>query len=139
MEKEIKVDVRMAQQSGMRGSHTVELRVQCETSGIEFLSIEMSLEDFGKLIGTASSLETKATVRGLDMLGKHRQHERRTVVAPDLGYGFGLYEKWLAENYQEPGWLVSTYLGSRNSTRSVPGGMELNFSVYRYVEINDVT
>lgn len=130
------------------GDGYVSIELDDEKSGIHFLEIRMSYEDFGKLVGSNASVDCKYTVRGLENIGKQHEHKRGSIKMPadvykKLTSGVEYDERkeplvqWLMENAKEDGWRISPYLGSRESI--VGSGWDgepitINFSYYRYVD-----
>lgn len=137
----IKGDIRIGYIQG-RDTDTVHLTITDIASGTEFLEIEMTLEQYGFLCASRSSLKADVDVVGLDRIGKKMLVERREVHAPELPYSSGNenYALWLDANFKEEGWTRDRYLGSRNSVRpvqGVKGQVILSFHVRKWVDAED--
>ena len=102
-------------------------------SGIEFAEVAMELEAYAQAITGLSYVEGDLEVRGLEWVGKRRITEKREVVCPLKSYDRNELSKWLRDNAQEDGWLVSSYLGSQNAIHQTPQGTLLRYSVTKYV------
>ena len=74
------------------------------------------------LTGLAATQALKTDVRGLDVVGKVKITERRSIEFPENSFeSRDKLEAWLMEHAAEDGWIVNPYLGSQGS-RSSPGG-----------------
>lgn len=62
------------------GEQYMKITVEDELSGIEFLSADMSLEDFAKALTGQGFMPTEYELRGLENIGKECQH--KTVLMP---------------------------------------------------------
>lgn len=113
----------------------VNLRIHDAASGIEFIDIQLTLENYAMLITGLSRVEATGEVRGLDKVGKTRIIEQRSVVCPLGGYDRKVFQQWLIDNCQEEGWELDSYLGSQTSMHlNDKGERVLNYSVTKYVE-----
>jgi hypothetical protein len=113
----------------------VRIRIRDEASGIEFAEVSLTVEAYGYAITGLSEQEAELSVRGLEWVGKKRVTESRQKVCPLDTCDKDKLSKWLQENAQEEGWILSTYLGSQSSTsRASCGGTLLRYSVTKYVE-----
>lgn len=138
----LKLQVRASQVSCSDREDYVYLVFKDTESSVEFLEIELSFAEFGKLVKSNSTLKVEGKVRGLDVLGKKYKVERRTISVPkDVLKGLpaatshrDALEDWLLCSYVEEGWNVRAYLGSQNSISSSSDNLDfiLNFSVYRW-------
>lgn len=116
-------------------SDEVNIRIHDSASGLEFVDIQMTLENYAMLITGLSRVEAIGEVRGLDKVGKRRVNEQRSVVCPIGGYDKKVFQQWLIDNCQEEGWELDSYLGSQNSLGlNDKGERVLNYSVRKYVE-----
>lgn len=112
----------------------VTISVRDEASGARFLEVSISHEEFSQALGALSSRPVSMVVRGLDVVGKTRITERRTVTAPGQAFSRDNWGAWLQENAQEDGWILDTYLGSQHSVGHKDGNTILNYSVFKYVD-----
>jgi hypothetical protein len=111
------------------------IRIGCETSRISFCELKLTGEQFAEAVTGLHSCDIPATVKGLNRVGKERVRATRQVMCPLKTYDRDELGKWLDEHCQEEGWLIDTYLGSQNSTKSVDDGTLLNYSVFKYIDI----
>lgn len=148
MEKELQGSIRFGAVSDTRGDGYVSIELEDNNSGIQFLEIKLSHEEFGRLVGTNGSVDCKYTVRGAENIGKVYDHKKGTIKVPA-----DVYRKlttsvkyddqkeklgqWLKQNAKEEGWHISAYLGSRGSivgSGSDGEPVTLNFTYFRYVD-----
>lgn len=140
------VSVRVSKCMNSRGPDTMNLVIEDKVSGIQFLEIEMSMEQFGKLLAGGSLVDMQAELRGLENIGKKREYERASQFITREDYnaitGSLKYDdqkralgQWLKDNHSRDGWHTETYLGSRDSIRysNNDDGYFLNFAYSRYV------
>lgn len=118
---------------------TVTVRLRDELSYIEFASIELSPHDFCMALTGLSEVKGAIDCRGLEYVGMERITESRSVVCPINEYDREKLSKWIEDNMQEDGWLVSTYLGAQSSVEWKDGKTILNYSVTKYVKPRETT
>lgn len=146
MAETYKGSIRFGDVHSSRGDGYVSIELDDENSGIAFLQIKLTHEEFGRLVGTNGSVECSYEVRGKEKIGK--KHERKNGSIQMSAEEFrrvtdGKYDTehknlvaWLLENAKEEGWEISPYLGSRGSIIGSGHNDEpvtLNFHYYRYV------
>lgn len=147
MTQELDIEIRLSKCTSNRPPYdTMNITVEDKLSGIQFLEVELSIEQFGKLLSGGTFVDAKGEVRGLQNLGKKYEHKRGSVTMPDATYHALVKDTkfsdqkqilgdWLRANAAEEGWHINAYLGSQGSivnsyeTKS----HTLNFSYYRYV------
>ena len=112
------------------------IQVRDETSRNNFVTISISLEDFAFAITGLSEIKCSAEVKRLDIVGKYKVRENRSVVCPIDTYDKNILSQWLANNCQEQGWELDTYLGSQKSVQYKDNFRILNYSVVKYVKEN---
>mgnify|MGYP004703519991 CR=1 FL=1 len=110
----------------------IYIRIIDSASRVEFAEVAMTVEDFGYAITGLSEQEGELKVRGLELVGKHKITEPRSIECPITGYDKTLFRKWLDEHAQEDGWMVNNYLGSQSSVLYKEGKTILNYSVVKY-------
>lgn len=117
----------------------INIRIEDDVSGIRFLDVNMSLQDFAFAVTGLSNQPITGELRGLEYLGKKKIMENRQVLAPKGLSGKAEQEQWLVDNCQEKGWLLNKYLGSQTSTQYDfnEEAYKLNYSVYKYVEVSE--
>jgi hypothetical protein len=112
----------------------IHIRIKDSVSNVEFVDVEMSLADFAAAITGLAMVNAVADVRGLEYVGKQKVIEKRTAIAPRMGYDRNDMKRWLNKNCQEDGWIIDDYLGPQGSITSVDEGTLLRYWVYKYVE-----
>lgn len=119
-----------------RSDNMVCVTVQCIDSHAQFLKMEFTPHDFGMMLTGLSCMDaTAAEVCGLGHVGKKRITEKRSVVCPLEDYDRKVLRAWLAQNCEEEGYTLNTYLGSQNSVVREENGQRLNYSVSRFEPI----
>lgn len=113
----------------------IHIEVQCSESLAHFLAIELTTDEFAMLVTGCHQSDIKMEVRGLDKVGKRRIREERQVKCPLKTWDRDALSKWIDEHCQEDGWLVSNYLDSQKSIKSVDDGTLLNYSVCKWVDV----
>jgi hypothetical protein len=118
----------------------VTIEVTDDTSGIEFLEIEMSPVAFTAALGRLACVPCRSTtLRGIENVGKIMERKPLSVALPTTTKWKERKEiavKLLQEvcEKQYPGWTVDTYLGSQGSFTSDGALESANTSIFRYVE-----
>lgn len=117
----------------------INVRLVDPISGIEFVDMEVPFKEFGSLIVNGPGVEAPTELRGLEWIGKKRVTERRSVFCPiPYSYEKEEHQQWIKDNCQEDGWIVSSYLGNRDSVtydyKEREKGCTLHYSVYKYVD-----
>lgn len=103
-------------------------------SHIQFVKTRMSPHDFAMALSGLAEVECEAEYRMLECVGKTKITETRSVECP-IKFKREDQSKWLAENCQEEGWILSSYLGTQSSVQNTPDGKTiLNYSVTKYVD-----
>lgn len=149
MGKKLDVEIRVGRVYTNKGEDYLHLTLEDDISGIQFADIEMSFEDFGRML-TGSGTVVRGEFMGLESIGKVREYEKATVVISTDEYlkivGGVPYAdqqkvlgKWLEQNHSREGWQVNTYLGSRGSIEHdyQDKQYKLNFGYTRYVDKQD--
>lgn len=138
MSTEIKGEMTIARNN----QNKISIEVQCSTSGARFLNIELNLEQFALLVTGCHQSDIKMQVSGLDKIGKKRIHELRQVVCDHVDYGINSYdrdalERWIEYHCREHGWTINSSLRSQKSIIPVDGCVQLNYSVCKWVDIEE--
>lgn len=113
----------------------IHIEVQCSSSRAKFLDIELTPEQFGQLVTGLHLSDITLKVDKLDIVGKKKVAETRSVECPLDSISRESKEKWIIDNCQEEGWTVSPYLGSQSSVKYVDDKTILNYHVYKYIDI----
>jgi hypothetical protein len=116
-------------------SERIRIQIEDDPSGIRVLTVYMSCEEFAKAVTGLSLQNIEVRYGDLQHVGKQKVSEKRSVVAPGVGYVREDARAWLREHGQEDGWIVDDYLGSQGSIVHDRGGATLNYRVYRYVDL----
>lgn len=115
-------------------SDEIKLRVRDEASRLEFLEIRLTPHDFAMALTGLSEVKCEsAAVTGLENVGKTKITENRSVLCPLDTHSKEELADWLIQNAQEPGWILSPYLGSQRSVQYEGDRRRLNYVVYKYV------
>jgi hypothetical protein len=134
----IEVKLTLSRTYGGDGS-TMRLSVEDPLSSIRFVEATLSMESYADLLTSRANVPATAEVRGLEFVGMRRVIEQREKTLPaDMRreYRKDKLEEWLRENGEEPGWLLSTYLGSQNSvSHDKDGNIVLRYSVHKFVPV----
>lgn len=118
-------------------NNVIRIRVNDDNAVTKFCELELSPHDFAMALTGLSGIKCKAEVIGLDRVGKIRVRESRSVKCPLKGYDKEHLRQWLADNCQEEGWIIDTYLGSQNSINHSSDGIVLNYAVTKYIDAED--
>jgi hypothetical protein len=80
-----------------------------DNSGVNFVRIYMTLDDFAKAITGAASMPCEITVRALDKVGKYRLSKKVFIpVVPDYSQRDDReFLKGLVSSYETDGWIAS--------------------------------
>lgn len=148
MKRVLDASVRIGKVMCSREPDYMTVEIEDALSGIRFLSIDMSMEQFGKVLAGGGSVPVKIEVMGLDNIGKRYEHKPFKFVMTkedfeSIGKGLPYTEnkaalaKWVRENVKEEGWYIDAYLGSQGSIHQDynTGMVTLNLRAYRFVEV----
>lgn len=119
-------------------NNEVHIRIRDETARVQFVDMHLSLEAYALLITGLSEIKGDVVVKGLDVVGKTKIRDRRSVVyTGSARYDRKTQERWIEDNCQEDGWIVDASLGSQDSVKYNHDTQEtiLNYGVYKYVDI----
>lgn len=123
----------------------INLTITDESSGIQFVDIEMSFRVFGSIVSGGTFTKVDAELRGLENVGKQFVHEKRTAECPLDTHKREELEAWLLANCQEEGWIINSYLNSQGSVQRVSEKWDaekyahrfkhtlLNYQVFKYI------
>jgi hypothetical protein len=104
-----------------------------DASRTEFLDVQLSMSEMMSALTGLAYVPVKGEVRGLDVVGKERVREKRSITYPGRSSDRSVMQKWLTENAQEEGWTVDSYLGSQSSISYKDGETILNYAVFKFV------
>jgi len=112
---------------------TIRIAIKDRASGVRFAEVELTPHDFGMAVTGLSEIPVPCVVRELDVVGKTKIMETRTVACPLTTHERAPLRAWVVEHCQEPGWRVSCRLDTQGSVQRSPcGGQLLRYTVYRY-------
>lgn len=100
------------------GRKKIVIRVEDAKSGTSFLEVEMEYADFAEALTGMGNVPCELEARGLDVVGKQCQREQIQLEVNWHSYSNDLPDYVWEEALKEvevDGWVVSRYLGSRNS------------------------
>jgi len=120
--------------SGLSSNGKFMIYVRDEESGIRFLELEMTPENFAFMLSNRP-VECEGEVNRLEHVGKKHYREARTVVYTGKDTSKAAIRLWLLETHQEHGWTINSYLGSQDSMVYIPesGHYEINYTVEKWV------
>lgn len=116
---------------------TINIRIKDAASRQIIVEVFLKPKDFALAITGLYLTDQPAQTGDLSVIGKQRITENRSITCPLTTYDRDKLSQWLLENAQEPGWSVNSYLGSQSSVSRQNGQTLLNYSVYRYVSVED--
>lgn len=135
MRKTLKGKLTISRAMSNREDDYVEIRIEDEVSGVEFVSINLSMEQYGHAVAGTSYQSIEYTARDMDCIGKVKEREAARVPIPSpLAYNRQGAEEYVKANFQREGWILDSYLGSQNSITGTGVDYYANISYYRYVE-----
>jgi len=114
----------------MKGNITIlvdgagaKIEVEDDSSGIRFLKIDLSAEQFMACLGRLSMVECDINVYGLDRVGKTLEMGKHEFKIPAELYNrrckeydyFNKTAQELAQSQLTDGWIADSYFGSQGS------------------------
>lgn len=116
----------------------VSIQIQDCASRINFLEIDVPLEQFALAVTGLSAQACDLTVRGLNRVGTKKVTEsREALYTGEHAYNKDKLRAWLIETKQEEGWTLDPYVAHQNAIYPVDGGMMVRYSVYKFVPLED--
>lgn len=110
----------------------VYMRLVDEKAAVQFVSAELSLEDFARAVTGEAFILCVLAVKDLHKVGKRVLIKRETVTAPLL-QGTESYRAWLQDNYDPNGWEIDDKLNSQGSIVKSSKGAVLTFTKRKWV------
>jgi len=129
--KVIKTELYIGRDS--RDSFNIEIR--CDSSNVLLARVSMTAKQFAMAITGLHQGGINCEIGDLSRVGKRRVREKRQVQPPFSSYSTETCQEWLKENCQEEGWLLDSYLGSKSSMVHIAGMLTLNYSVFKFVDV----
>lgn len=132
----------------MKGNITIlvdgngaRIEVEDDSSGIRFLKINLSAEQFMACLGRLVNVECDIDVRGLDLIGKTRETAKHEFKIPaelcnlrhkERDY-FNKTAQELAQSQLTDGWIADSYFGSQGSFFQKDGEQWARVTIARWV------
>ena len=112
----------------------ITITIHDRASHARFVELSLTPAYFAMAVtGLAHIDADSAVVRDLDVVGKRKVIEPRSIDCPLPDYGSKEeLRAWLREHGKEDGWIVDDYLGSQSSVISRNDVTRLHYKVYRY-------
>jgi hypothetical protein len=135
MSDKIKVQLQVSHYTGGERGEGVELRVVDESSRIHFLSIDMTHEQLGHLLGSRCMSDLPAEVVGLHLVGKAKERKSHNIAKFADVYEHDKIAKLLAKEckqYEVDGWKAD--IDGALRTRQPRDHYAVSF--YRYIGAN---
>lgn len=111
-------------------------------SGIHFAEVCLTAEQFGECVTGLYTSDIPIEIRGLKNVGKVKVTEPRVVTLNVDSYDKDIIRQALGDYHKEHdaplGWSASMYLGSQNSISRQDKMTTVRYSVYKFVEKEDV-
>jgi hypothetical protein len=126
--KKIPVTISVSKEENERMS--IELMDQM--SRVRFLHLDLSMEEFGKLIAGITTPNCKVEVKDLHLIGKSFITEEREIEVPYMGSIPTVYESLLAKNKVEDGWMIDSRLRSPGAITKKGNKAKIRFNVFKY-------
>ncbi len=136
----------------MKGNITIlvdgngaRIEVEDESSGIRFLKINLSAEQFMACLGRLANVECEFDVFGLDLMGKMRETSKHEFKIPAELYNrrykerdyfdktFDKTAQELAQSQLSDGWVADSYFGSQGSFFQKDGEQWARVTIRRWV------
>lgn len=121
---------------GLR-DNTIEVRMQDPLSVTEFVTAELSLEDFAKAVTGQGFVDCTLELHGLDRVGKKRETKplEFTFVSNRNYKGVREEAKELCQSFADDGWIADGYFGTRGAIEHSGNTVKARCQQSRYVEV----
>lgn len=113
----------------------IRISIRDEASRTVFLVIETTPENLGLALTGLSDVEVDFTTRNLANVGKRKVSKRMSHTITGRVYDKERLVEILEMDCQEPGWMIDTYLGSRDSIEHIGDTTTINYRIYRYEDV----
>ena len=105
--------------SNYEDTHPIHLKVEDKDSGTQFIDIGMTLKDFAFLITGMGYIDCQFELRGLDVVGKKREHKKESVsLPPGMFLPTKEQAKELIKPFEVDGWIGSIDDATNHHNRS---------------------
>lgn len=132
---EHKAKISISRPTWSDGRKAIVISVEDDDAGIQFLELEMSLEDFAECVTGLHGCDANMKFRGLENVGKKQERDTIEFKMPDCSYKEQekiAYEQ--AKLNTPEGWIASSYFGSEGSFFTKDGENWARTSIHRWVE-----
>jgi hypothetical protein len=120
-----------------RNDSKMRLEIEDEISGITFVSVELTLENFAKAITGMAMVEGEMRVGELELVGKKREMKKETVSVENVNLKYEELVK-LAAPFEIDGWQNLLHKGSRfDVTQNKKGEMSYTIPFVRWIDAPD--
>ncbi len=116
------------------GRNVIAIEIYDPASRTAFCRMQIDMADFAAALTGQSQMPVEMELRGLQNVGKKKITESRIALYPERLSNKEILAQWLKDNHQEEGWIIDTYLGSQRSISYKENGIELRYSVYKFVD-----
>lgn len=120
----------------------VYIKLEDRDSHIYFAEVCLTAEQFGECVTGLYTTDVAIEIRDLKNVGKVKVAEERVVTLNIESYDKDVIRQHLGDYHKEHdapfGWSARMYLGSQNSISRKDGMTTARYSVYKFVEKNDV-
>lgn len=92
--------------SNRKPERGISITVEDESSGVRFLDLTLSAENFGNAVTGLGSLECEFELRGTDLVGLKQEHKEESVAVPEFpGRLSDKQISLLLAPYEVDGWM----------------------------------
>lgn len=134
----LKGTITIARSSGdIEGGRNIHIEIRDELSGVEFVDLRMTAEDFGNAcVGSLAFRPCEIEIQGLDKIGKKRENKTEKIKFNRFGGGKreGKMLKEVLAPYEVDGWTARIE-DLTDGHRAAGDGCQ-NVSFVRWVEVN---
>lgn len=133
-----KAALTISRPSYSNGKQKISISVEDVDAVIDFLEIEIDLDEFARCITGLGMAKCEMEVRGLKNVGKKRESMDIVFEMPDVDYNKKLETaQRLAKEAAPEGWESSVYFGSQDSFFTKDGKQYARTRASRCVEKGD--
>lgn len=117
----------------------ISIAIKDETSKTKFLEVKMSLERFAECLMGVANTDCKLKYNRLDSVGKIKQTRRVSVDVTMHGYAPHQHVlEGIAGHNTPDGWEYSNSFGSKDNFSYKGDEIYFHFTIFRYVDPEDV-
>jgi hypothetical protein len=134
MNKKVKVKMTITRPSYGDNKQRISITVTDNASHIQFLDLEMKLDDFACMMTGLAHVEAIGEARGLENVGKTKESKELIFELPNDTYSAREVAPKTCQNFADPGWTASPYFNSQNSFFKKDDKQFARTHQYRFVE-----